>query len=70
MESNFTDADAYRRAKSTAQSKANRLGERVAFGYCSYSGWTHVDITDVYAIAELGDVVAIDPAPEPLVVSN
>jgi hypothetical protein len=54
---------AYQQAMLKARTAANTLNAKLVFGYCSYAGWTHVEASDVFAVASLGDAVLVEPGP-------
>lgn len=47
--------------KKEAQQTVNSTGKSLAFGYDSFLGWTSVDPSDEFRVAELGDVVMLSP---------
>lgn len=59
----YYNDNAYQQAMLKARAAANTLNASVAFGYCSYAGWTHVEASDVFAVASLGDAVLVVPNP-------
>lgn len=61
MSDGYTDNDAYKNAMRVAETAAIASGKSMVLGYSNYAGWCHVDAADINAVAELGDVLVIQP---------
>lgn len=62
--SSYDSTSQYLAGKDKAQEHADKSMNSQAYGFCSYAGWTHVDASDEFAVAELGDVTTVTPVNE------
>ncbi|MBV1920431.1 MAG: hypothetical protein KUG73_07090 [Pseudomonadales bacterium] len=58
----YNNQELFNQSLTNAQEQADTKGVALAHGYDSYAGWTTVDASDEFAVAELGDVSIIKPS--------